>query len=214
MANRRGIPSVFHESSSEDEAPVTTIPQPSRHKLTLLEKEQESVLAEDPTAFEYDAVYDEFKAESAPEEKEAKSDKPKYIHNLLESSRTRKREQEILYNKKIIREQKKDEHLYQEKEMFMTSAYKKKLEEDRKLEEEEKRKEQLEEARTAKGHGDLTGFYAGLLHQQTDSASSSKPAVQSKRRAAERRSPRQSPTRRRVDRSPSGPRRSRSRSRS
>ena len=52
----------------------------------------------------------------------------------------RKREQDILYERQLVRERAAEDHLYGDKERFVTAAYLAKLEEDRKWEEEERRK--------------------------------------------------------------------------
>lgn len=56
--------------------------------------------------------------------------------------------------------------MYKDKESFVTSAYKKKLEELRKLEEEEKYEEYLESVGDVKKQGNLDGFYRHLYEQK------------------------------------------------
>lgn len=56
--------------------------------------------------------------------------------------------------------------MYKDKESFITSAYKKKLEEMKKLEEEEKREEYLESIGDVRKQGNLDGFYRHLYDQK------------------------------------------------
>lgn len=56
--------------------------------------------------------------------------------------------------------------MYKDKESFVTSAYKKKLEELKKLEEEEKREEYLESIGDVRKQGNLDGFYRHLYDQK------------------------------------------------
>lgn len=58
--------------------------------------------------------------------------------------------------------------MYKDKESFVTSAYKKKLEEMKKLEEEEKREEYLEKIGDVRKQGNLDGFYRHLYDQKVN----------------------------------------------
>lgn len=70
---------------------------------------------------------------------------PKYILGLLKKTEERKREQDIVYERKLEKERKKDDHLYADKDKFVTSAYKKKLAEQAKWMEEERLRKLREE---------------------------------------------------------------------
>lgn len=54
-----------------------------------------------------------------------KDRKPKYIHNLLKAVEIRKKEQEKRMEKKIQREREMEKGEFDDKEAFVTSAYKK-----------------------------------------------------------------------------------------
>ena len=69
---------------------------------------------------------------------------PKYIGKLLQKAKERAREQDIVYERQLAKEREKEDHLYGDKEKFVTGAYKKKLQEQAKWLEEERRRE-LEE---------------------------------------------------------------------
>ena len=65
---------------------------------------------------------------------------PKYITKLVEKAKIRKQEQELL------KERQQEDHLYGDKEKFVTAAYKKKLAELEKWNEEERLRQLREEA--------------------------------------------------------------------
>ncbi|PNJ34410.1 NSRP1 isoform 17, partial [Pongo abelii] len=99
-------------------------------KQTKLEIQK--ALAEDATVYEYDSIYEEMqkkKEENNPKLLLGKDRKPKYIHNLLKAVEIRKKEQEKRMEKKIQREREMEKGEFDDKEAFVTSAYKKKLQE-------------------------------------------------------------------------------------
>jgi coiled-coil domain-containing protein 55 len=70
----------------------------------------------------------------------------KYIEALKEKAEQRKREQDIVFERKVQKERSKEDHLYADKDKYVTAAYRKKLEEEKKWLEEERRRK-LEEDR-------------------------------------------------------------------
>ncbi|XP_058531950.1 nuclear speckle splicing regulatory protein 1 isoform X2 [Ochotona princeps] len=135
-------------------------------KQTKLEIQK--ALAEDSTVYEYDSIYDEMqkkKEESNPRLLLSKDRKPKYIHNLLKAVEIRKKEQEKRMEKKIQREREMEKGEFDDKEAFVTSAYKKKLQERAEEEEREKRAAALEARLDVTKQKDLSGFYRHLLNQ-------------------------------------------------
>ena len=70
---------------------------------------------------------------------------PQYIQNLLKKAEQRQKEQEIVYERKLAKERSQEDHLYSDKDKFVTSAYKKKLAEQAKWLEEERLRELREE---------------------------------------------------------------------
>lgn len=70
---------------------------------------------------------------------------PKYIQNLLRKAEERQREQEIVYERKLAKERSQEDHIYADKDKFVTSAYKKKLAEQAKWMEEERLRQLREE---------------------------------------------------------------------
>lgn len=57
----------------------------------------------------------------------------------------RAREQDIVYERQLAKEREKEDHLFGDKEKFVTGAYKKKLQEQAKWLEEERRRERDEQ---------------------------------------------------------------------
>lgn len=51
----------------------------------------------------------------------------------------------MIYERQLLKDRKKEDHLYGDKDRFVTAAYKKKLQEDAQWLEEEKMREALEE---------------------------------------------------------------------
>ena len=69
---------------------------------------------------------------------------PKYMENLLKAAAQRKREQERLQERKVQREREAEGLEFADKEAFVTSAYKKKMEELAEEEERERREAEME----------------------------------------------------------------------
>ncbi|XP_066219696.1 nuclear speckle splicing regulatory protein 1 isoform X1 [Saccopteryx leptura] len=164
-------PSVFGNDSDDDEASVSESLQREAAKKQAMKQtklEIQKALAEDSTVYEYDSIYDEMqkkKEESNPKLLLGKDRKPKYIHNLLKAVEIRKKEQEKRMEKKIQREREMEKGEFDDKEAFVTSAYKKKLQERAEEEEREKRAAALEARLDVTKQKDLSGFYRHLLNQ-------------------------------------------------
>ena len=150
-----------------------------------------SALAEDATVFDYDGVYDQMKAstqkqpvrggwETGPDAcsvsdtppphapqaastAQAPPAAPKYIGQLLTAAKAREREQEVVFERRQVKERQKEDHLFGDKDKFVTAAYKAKLAEDAKWLAEEQAKEAKEAAADVTKRRDLSGFYANLM---------------------------------------------------
>ncbi|XP_034496098.1 nuclear speckle splicing regulatory protein 1 isoform X3 [Ailuropoda melanoleuca] len=164
-------PSVFGNDSDDDETSVSESLQREAAKKQAMKQtklEIQKALAEDATVYEYDSIYDEMqkkKEENNPKLLLGKDRKPKYIHNLLKAVEIRKKEQEKRMEKKIQREREMEKGEFDDKEAFVTSAYKKKLQERAEEEEREKRAAALEARLDVTKQKDLSGFYRHLLNQ-------------------------------------------------
>ncbi|XP_038615703.1 nuclear speckle splicing regulatory protein 1 [Tachyglossus aculeatus] len=163
-------PSVFAEES-DDETSVGESLQREAFKKQVMKQtklEIQKALAEDSTVYEYDSIYDEMqqrKEEANAKVLSGKDRKPKYIHNLLKAVEIRKKEQEKRMEKKIQKEREMEKGEFDHKEAFVTSAYKKKLQERAEEEEREKREAALEARLDVTKQKDLSGFYRHLLNQ-------------------------------------------------
>lgn len=127
----------------------------------------QKALQEDPTIYQYDEVYDNMERtkNQLKEEKNDEKKKPKYIESLLKAAERRKREQEHRIERMVQKEREAEGSMYADKESFVTSAYRAKLEEFRKMEEEESRMDRLEAIGDVKKQQDMSGFYRHLYEQ-------------------------------------------------
>ncbi|KAL7524970.1 hypothetical protein ACHAXR_000799 [Thalassiosira sp. AJA248-18] len=139
-----------------------------------LRKRAQAAMAEstlDSNVYDYDAEYDSFssgkkkedaarsaaaaaaKAKAQNNEQKAKV-QPRYITNLLKTANRRNQEQEIIYERQVAKEQAEEDATlqYEGKEKFITSSYKRKLEEREQWakEEEERAKREIDEDVTKK----------------------------------------------------------------
>lgn len=168
-------PSIFGESSDSDDdnAPPQLKMKPTPYTIGASEKRiakklQEKALEEDPTVFQYDELYDELE-NKRDEEKKAKSSevkKPKYIGRLLQYAEKRKLENERRIERMVQKERDQEGEQFKDKESFVTSTYRKKLEEMQRAEDDEKREDYLEAIGDVTKQKDLDGFYRHLYEQK------------------------------------------------
>lgn len=127
-------------------------------------------LKQDPTVYQYDEVYDDIERSKVEEKinKKTVEKKAKYIENLLKAADRRKREQEHRVERMVQKEREAEGAMFADKESFVTSAYRAKLEEFKKMEEEEKRMDRLEAIGDVTKQQDISGFYRHLYHQTVD----------------------------------------------
>jgi coiled-coil domain-containing protein 55 len=106
---------------------------------------QSEALAIDSTAFQYDEVYDHLKAAERKVDEAKKLEtterKSKYMESFLESARRRKMDALHAEEKMMQIEREKEGGEFDDKEKFVTAAYKAQMEEVRRAEEEERIKE-------------------------------------------------------------------------
>lgn len=162
-------PSIFEDDSdTEDQIKVPTGVSKGLKKQDTISREK--AVAQDPTVYQYDEVYDEIEKKRS-ESKLAKKDmdkKPKYISRLLVAADKRKRENERRIERQVQKEREEEGNKFEDKESFITPSYKKKLEEMKELEEQEKREEYLESIGDVKKQGNLDGFYRHLYDQKVN----------------------------------------------
>ncbi|XP_001369342.3 nuclear speckle splicing regulatory protein 1 isoform X1 [Monodelphis domestica] len=163
-------PSVFDNDSDEETSVSDSIQREACKKQMMKQTKLEiqKALAEDATVYEYDSIYDDMqrkKEENNPKLLLVKDRKPKYIHSLLKAVEIRKKEQEKRMEKKIQKEREMEKGEFDDKEAFVTSAYKKKLQERAEEAERERRAAALEARLDVTKQKDLSGFYRHLLNQ-------------------------------------------------
>lgn len=158
-------PEIFGDESSEDESIARQVTREQEKQLNAskVAEAQRVALAEDSTVFEYDTVYDEIqKRKIDPRKQDLTDRKPKYIQALKQKAEIRKKEQDIAYERRLLKERKADDHLYTQKDAFITQAYKNKLMEDKYWIAREKAMDEIEEKEDVTKKSDLTGFYKNL----------------------------------------------------
>ncbi|KAL4791167.1 coiled-coil domain-containing protein 55-domain containing protein [Aspergillus venezuelensis] len=121
----------------------------------------------DPSIYSYDAVYDSLHTKPVKRNQDNNNGAeavPKYMTSLLRSAEIRKRDQLRARDRMLAKEREAEGGEFDDKEKFVTGAYKAQQEELRKVEEEEKAREAEEEERRRKNGGSgMVGFYRDLL---------------------------------------------------
>lgn len=125
-------------------------------------------LEEDPTVFQYDEVYDDMQQKKEDKKPPKEEKKPKYIENLLRTAELRKVELERRTERKVQKERETEGDQFNDKESFVTPAYRAKLAELKKLEEEERIRELREASLDVTKQSDMSGFYRHLYKQTFD----------------------------------------------
>ena len=134
-----------------------------------------------PNMYDYDAEYDAFSSHKKVQDQEQQrrqgqnqnqnqnhpeKKQSRYINNILKNAQEREREREIIYERKVLREQKAEEENedFKGKEKFMTSAYRKKMEERQQWERREKMREIEEQVNdvTKRGSSAMASFYGNF----------------------------------------------------
>ncbi|XP_053131359.1 nuclear speckle splicing regulatory protein 1 isoform X1 [Hemicordylus capensis] len=163
--------SVFMDDSDEESSVSESLQREALKKQAMKQTKLEiqRALAEDSTVYEYDNIYDDIQQKKAESQASALMEKgekkPKYIQHILKAAELRKKEQEKRMEKKIQKEREMEGGAFDDKEAFVTSAYKKKLQERAEEEERERQEAALEACLDVTKQKDLSGFYRHLLNQ-------------------------------------------------
>nr|CCA20887.1 conserved hypothetical protein [Albugo laibachii Nc14] len=128
---------------------------------------QEEALAQDPSIFDYDGVYDTIhapKASSSFQKLSSTQKKPKYINAIMEKAKIREMEHERIRERRLQRERQEEDEEYGGKEKLISASYKRILMERKEWELEDKRLEQQEKAQDVRLRGEegMAAFYANL----------------------------------------------------
>uniref|UniRef100_A0A3Q4H675 Nuclear speckle splicing regulatory protein 1 n=1 Tax=Neolamprologus brichardi TaxID=32507 RepID=A0A3Q4H675_NEOBR len=163
-------PSVFDDDSDEETSVGESLQRESIKKKMMKQTrlEMQKALEQDSTVYDYDAVYDDIQKQRLETNKKilgGTDKKPKYIHQLMKAVEDRKKEQERREERKIQKEREAEGEKFADKEAYVTSAYRQKLQEQKEEEEREKREAEMEAALDVKKQKDLSGFYRHLLNQ-------------------------------------------------
>ncbi|KAL1216072.1 hypothetical protein V5N11_012810 [Cardamine amara subsp. amara] len=128
-----------------------------------IEEQHKKALEEDPCAFAYDEVYDSLKHEAyLPRMHDCEERKPRYSQLLRKQADRRKKEREIVYERKLAKERAKDQHLFPDQVEVVTGPYKRKLEEREQWLSEERWRELEEEKDDVTKKTDLSDFYFNI----------------------------------------------------
>ena len=189
---RRGSP-LRRWCCAEPAAAGATLRLTLRLASTQAQEQYAAALAQDASVFDYDGVYDEMKAATKarreaerhaafPRFRHPSADAPRaqgpsavekvrgqsrYIGQLLVKAQEREREADIVFERRTLKEREKEDHLYGDKEKFVTAAYKKKLAEDAAFAAVERAADAAEAAAEVTKRRDLSAFYANLLTKNT-----------------------------------------------
>ncbi|EOA27522.1 hypothetical protein CARUB_v10023661mg [Capsella rubella] len=159
----RPAASIFGEDEDHDVEKEISRQASKTKALKEIEEQHKKALEEDPSAFAYDEVYDDMKQKAVlPRIQDRQERQPRYIQNLMKQAERRNKEHEIVYERKLAKEREKDEHLFSDKEKFVTGAYKRKLEEQKKWLAEERLRELREERDDVTKKKDLSDFYFNI----------------------------------------------------
>lgn len=159
------------EDSESDEPQTKTTARDAVNRA--IQKEQEALRAkaqQHQQEYDFDGTYENYQKETDKQNKtthEATSNSrgSRYISDLLQAAETRKRERELILERKLAREQVKEEEAipeFRNKEKFVTSAYKVKLQERRLWQEEEQKNIEREAEQDVTKQSDMAGFYGNL----------------------------------------------------
>lgn len=156
-------PAGFNDDDDDDVEKEISRQATKNKSLKDVEEQHKKALEEDPSVFDYDGVYDDMKAKVAqPRAQDRQKRQPKYIQGLIDKAKQREREHEIVYERKLAKERTKDDHLFADKDKFVTGAYKRKLAEQAKWMEEQRLRELCEEKDDVTKKSDITDFYFNL----------------------------------------------------
>ncbi|KAL4265327.1 NSRP1 family protein [Pleurotus pulmonarius] len=144
-------------------------------------KRMETEKKVDATVYEYDEIWDKMQ-EAKQKQKEAKeidakTRKPKYIDGLLNAAATRKLDHLRAEEKLMQREREAEGDEFNDKEAFVTQAYKDQMAEVRKAEEEEKLREAMQKKKGGASTG-MAHFYRKLLEESEQNHEATVAATQ------------------------------------
>ncbi|KAL4608460.1 nuclear speckle splicing regulatory protein 1 isoform X1 [Arapaima gigas] len=183
-------PSVFGDDSDDETTVGESLLKEAAKKKVMKQTqlEMQKALEQDSSVYEYDSVYDDIQKQKEESNKRllgSADRKPKYITQLMRAVEARKKEQERREERKIQKEREQEGEQFKDKEAFVTTAYRQKLQERKEEEEKERREAALEAALDVKKQKDLSGFYRHLLNQTVGEESLPEPSSHSEQKMAD-----------------------------
>ncbi|CAH8518586.1 unnamed protein product [Schistosoma intercalatum] len=165
---------VFNEESDKEEnykelkpadySQTTCIAQNRINRK--VKTELEKAFEEDPSVFQYDEYLDDIHDKKAEDISRKTVKTSKYVGRLIKASNERKLERELCVERKAQKEIEAESDLCNNKESFVTSAYKSKLSELRALVEKRKEEEEREKVMDVCKQDGLGGFYRFMFDNQ------------------------------------------------
>ena len=146
-----------------------------REQDAIRAKVRAAEAADDTGLYDYDGAYDSFHSNNqdgaSSSQQQQQQSGSRYIGELLQAAERRQRERDVVHERRVAREQAAEEAAdpsLRGKEMFVTAAYKKQLEERklwqaREKQEERRAEEEASNVTTRRGHQDgMANFYSNL----------------------------------------------------
>ena len=170
--------------------------QVARHQLAAKQDARanairEQALAQDASVFEYDAHHDSHQSQKQKNtqttDDERLARKSRYVATLMAKRDEREKEEEILRERRIIKEREKEDHLYRDKDKFVTTAYKEKLAADKGWVERDQKKDDADG--DVGNKKDMSGFYQNFLGGRNSKGDASTSAVVENRDTAHETAP-------------------------
>mmetsp|Transcript_18291 Transcript_18291/g.73124 ORF Transcript_18291/g.73124 Transcript_18291/m.73124 type:complete len:356 (+) Transcript_18291:52-1119(+) len=159
------------EAASHRDAVAAAHESARRKAEARAARQSKDALAQDASIYDYDGVYDSMAdAKRAAQAQrvgakgaETASRQARYIPKLQDAAKIRELEFDRAYERQLLKEQEADAAAGKEtQERFVTTAYKKQLEESRKWDAHDAVADRVEEQTTAGARG-MHGFYSNLL---------------------------------------------------
>ncbi|KAI6177371.1 Zinc finger, C3HC4 type [Aphelenchoides bicaudatus] len=152
------VQNVFGDEDSDEEKPQTSAEKFHSKYGNLKARDERAVkkvLEENPDIYDYDGAYDsmqERRSRVEQEKESAKVDKkPKYTEKLLQSKKKRDLENLLRDERKQQKERKAEGDEFKDKDVFVTSSYRKQLEETVKFRKELEDSDQIDEMTSVRG---------------------------------------------------------------
>eukprot|EP00466_Bigelowiella_natans_P008336 jgi/Bigna1/140491/aug1.56_g15199 len=131
---KKPVPSIFSTEDSDDDDEEGNQPidyNLLKYRKQKVKRDRQKALAEDPTVFQYDEVFEDIQGKRADKaaaiKKEKRQRKSRYIENLVKKAKEREIEQAIIEERVLLKERERDDDLYGDKQKYVTGAYKKEL---------------------------------------------------------------------------------------